>query len=395
MSAIEIKKVETKKDLKHFIDFHYDLYKGSPYDVPNLFSDEFNTLDKNHNAAFEFCEAEYYMAYENGKLVGRIAAIINHKANKKWNCKSIRFGWLDFIDEKEVLYSLLSAVEAFGKSKGMTEIVGPLGFTDMDPEGMLTWGFDKLGTMPTLYNYSYYPKYMEEMDGFVKDNDYVEYYLKVPDKIPEKYSKIAKVVEERYHLHVKKPTKNDIFKGGYGRKIFELINETYADLYGYSELSDAQINQLIKEYLPFMDLNLVTLIEDASAGNKLAGIGVTMPSLSKAMQKCHRGRLLPFGWWYVLRAIKWHKTEGGDLLLLGFLPEYRKKGANSLLFADLIPRYQAYGFKWGESQVEMESNEGVQSQWGPLNPINHKRRRCFKKILVPSEDTENNGVEVK
>ncbi|MFA6727487.1 MAG: N-acetyltransferase [Prevotella sp.] len=395
MSAIEIKKVETKKDLKHFIDFHYDLYKGSPYDVPNLFRDEFNTLDKNHNAAFEFCEAEYYMAYENGKLVGRIAAIINHKANKKWNCKSIRFGWLDFIDEKEVLYSLLSAVEAFGKSKGMTEIVGPLGFTDMDPEGMLTWGFDKLGTMPTLYNYSYYPKYMEEMDGFVKDNDYVEYYLKVPDKIPEKYSKIAKVVEERYHLHVKKPTKNDIFKGGYGHKIFELINETYADLYGYSELSEAQINQLIKEYLPFIDLNLVTLIEDTSADNKLAGIGVTMPSLSKAMQKCHRGRLLPFGWWYALRAIKCHKTEGVDLLLLGFLPEYRKKGANSLLFADLIPRYQAYGFKWGESQVEMESNEGVQSQWGPLNPINHKRRRCFKKILVPSEDTENNGVEVK
>ncbi|GAA6529912.1 MAG: N-acetyltransferase [Prevotella sp.] len=395
MSAIEIRKVETKRDLKHFIDFHYDLYKGSPYDVPNLFSDEFNTLDKNHNATFEFCEAEYYMAYKDGKLVGRIAAIINHKANKKWNRKSVRFGWLDFIDDKAVLCSLLKAVETYGISKGMTEIVGPLGFTDMDPEGMLTWGFDKLGTMPTLYNYPYYPEYMEQIEGFVKDNDYVEYYLKVPEKIPDKYTRIAKVVEDRYHLRIKKLTKKDIFKGGYGRKIFELINETYSGLYGYSELSDAQITQLIQSYFPFIDLSLVTLIEDASADNKLAGIGITMPSLSRAMQKCHRGRLLPFGWWYVLRAIKWHKTEGVDLLLLGFLPEYRKKGANSLLFADLIPRYQAYGFKWGESQVEMESNEGVQSQWGPLNPINHKRRRCFKKIIAPVVDAKDENVEVK
>lgn len=393
MSSIEIRRVETKRDLKHFIDLHYDLYEGNPFDVPTLFSDDFNTLSKDRNAAFDFCEAEYYLAYKDGKRVGRIAAIINHKANRKWNRKSVRFGWIDFIDDIEVSRALLGAVEDYGRKKGMTEIVGPLGFTDMDPEGMLTWGFDRLGTMATIYNYPYYPQHMERMEGYVKDNDYVEYYMEVPETVPEKYAKISRMIEERYHLHVRKLTRKDVFQGGYGKRIFNLINETYADLYGYSELSDRQIDQYVKMYFPFADLNLITVIEDGSANNKLAGIGITIPSLSKALQKCHRGRLLPFGWWYLLRAIKFHKTEGVDLLLLGFLPEYRMKGANALLFADLIPRYQAYGIKWGESQVEMESNEGVQSQWGPLQPVNHKRRRCYKKQLTdtvsPSQSQES------
>lgn len=381
MTSVEIRKVESKKDLKKFIDFHYDLYAGNPYDVPNLFSDEMNTLSKDKNAAFEFCDAEYFLAYKDGRIVGRVAAIINHKANDRWNRKDVRFGWLDFIDDLEVSRALFQAVEDYGRAHGMTEAVGPLGFTDMDPEGMLTWGFDRLGTMPTIYNYDYYPKHMEQLGGWEKDNDYVEYYMRVPDKIPEKYSKVAQLVEQRYNLHVKKLTRADVFKRHYGQRIFELINETYKDLYGYSELSPRQIDQYVKMYLPMADLNLITVIEDGNANNRIAGIGITIPSLSHALQKCRRGRLLPFGWWYVLRAIKWHKTDGVDLLLLGFLPEYRKKGANALLFADLIPRYIDYGFKWGESQVEMESNEGVQSQWGPLNPENHKRRRCYKKKL--------------
>jgi GNAT superfamily N-acetyltransferase len=381
MASVEIRKVESKRDLRKFIDFHYDLYAGNPYDVPNLFSDELNTLSKDKNAAFEFCEAEYYMAYKDGKLVGRVAAIINHKANERWGRKDVRFGWIDFVDDIEVSGALLHAVEEYGRSKGMDSVVGPLGFTDMDPEGMLTWGFDKLGTMPTIYNYEYYPKHMEQLGGWQKDNDYVEYYMRVPEKVPEKYTKIAKLVEQRYNLHVKKLTRKDVFEGGYGHKVFRLINETYKDLYGYSELSEKQIDQYVNMYLPMADLNLITLIEDGNEDNKLAGIGITIPSLSRAMQKCRRGRLLPFGWWYLLRAIKFHKTEGVDLLLLGFLPEYRKKGANALLFADLIPRYIDYGFKWGESQVEMESNEGVQSQWGPLDPINHKRRRCYRKKI--------------
>ena len=382
MSPIVIKKVETKQDLKAFIEFHYDLYEGNAYDVPNLYSDEWNTLSPDKNAAFDFCEASYFLALRAGKVVGRVAAIINHRANEKWQRKDVRFGWIDFEDDIEISRSLLEAVENFGREKGMQNIVGPLGFTDMDPEGMLTWGFDKLGTMPTIYNYPYYPEHMEQLGGWVKDNDYVEYYLEVPDKVPEKYSKIASMIEKRYNLHVRKLTREDVTKGGYGRKLFELVNETYKDLYGFVELTDRQIDQYVKMYLPMADLNLITVIEDGNAGNKIAGMGITIPSLARALQKCRRGRLFPFGWYHVLRAIKYHKTEGVDLLLMGFLPEYRSKGANALLFADLIPRYQAYGFKWGESQVEMETNEGVQSQWGPLNPINHKRRRCYRKPIA-------------
>ena len=382
MSLIEIRKVENKKDLKTFIDFHYDLYEGNEYDVPNLFSDEMNTLSKDRNAAFEFCESEYFLAYKDGKLAGRVAAIINHKANERWNCKSVRFGWIDFIDDREVSKALLQAVEDYGKSKGMDNVVGPLGFTDMDPEGMLTWGFDQLGTMPTIYNYSYYPEHIEALDGYEIDNKYVEYKLIVPDTVPEKYAKIAAMIEKRYNLHVRKLTKKDVFQGGYGQKIFELINATYKDLYGYSELSQKQIDQLIHSYLSFLDFNLITCIEDWSeAEHKMVGIGITIPSLAKALQKCRRGRLFPFGWWHVLRAIKMHKTKIVDLLLVGILPEYRAKGANALLFADLIPRYQAYGIEWGETQVEMEANAGVQGQWGVLNPILHKRRKCYKKII--------------
>ena len=393
MSSIQIKRVETKKDLKRFIEFHYDLYKGNPYDVPNLYSDEVNTLSKNKNAAFDFCEAEYYLALKEGKIVGRVAAIINHKANEKWKKKDVRFGWIDFIDDIEVSRALFKAVEEYGRKKGMDDIVGPLGFTDMDPEGMLTWGFDKLGTMATIYNYEYYPQHMEKLGGWKKDNDYVEYYLVVPEKSPEKYTKIAEMVEKRYNLHVRKLTKKDIFQGGYGKKLFDLINLTYSDLYGFSELTDRQIDQYVKMYFPLADLNLVTVIEDGNKDNQLAGLGITIPSLSHALQKCRRGRLFPFGWWHLLRAIKFHKTDGVDLLLMGFLPEYRSKGANALLFADLIPRYVNYRFKWGETQVEMESNEGVQSQWGPLDPINHKKRRCYRRSLTLTPETRAEGGE--
>ena len=381
MSSVQIKRVETKKDLKDFIEFHYDLYEGDPYDAPNLYSDELNTLSRDKNAAFDFCEAEYFLALKEGKVVGRVAAIINHKANEKWEKKDVRFGWIDFIDDIEVSNALLKAVEDYGKEKGMTSIVGPLGFTDMDPEGMLTWGFDQLGTMATIYNYDYYPKHMEKLGGWEKDNDYVEYRLDVPETAPEKYTKIAEMVEKRYNLHARKLTKKEIFEGGYGKKLFDLINVTYSHLYGFSELSERQIDQYVKMYFPLADLDLITVVEDGNKDNQLVGLAITIPSLTRALQKCHHGRLFPFGWWHLLRAIKFHKTEVVDLLLIGVLPEYRSKGANSLVFADLIPRYVKYGFKWGETHVEMETNESVQSQWGPLDPTMHKKRRCYRKAI--------------
>lgn len=382
MSAIEIKKVESRRDLCKFIDFHNELYKGNPYHVPNLYFDEMNTFRKDKNAAFDFCEAEYFMAYRDGKVVGRVAAIINHSANKKWERESVRFGWIDFVDDIEVSKALLKAVEDYGKSKGMKEIVGPLGFTDMDPEGMLLYGYDQLGTQATAYNYPYYPEHMDRMGGWEKDNDYVEYKLYVPEEMPEKYATIAKMIQKRYNLQVKKLKRNEIYgENGYGKKIFNVVNETFKDLYGYSKLTDRQIEQYVKMYLPMADLDLITIIEDWNTpDHNVVGVGISIPSLARALQKCG-GKLFPFGWWHILRALKFHKTEVVDLLLIGVLPEYRQKGANALLFYDLIPHYQRLGFKWGETHVEMETNMKVQGQWQYLNREIHKRRRCYKKDI--------------
>ena len=381
--AVEIKKVQTKKDLKTFIEFHYDLYAGNEYDVPNLFSDDMNTLSKDKNAAFDFCEAEYFLAYKDGKLAGRVAAIINHRANEKWQTKSVRFGWIDFIDDIEVSKALFKAVEDYGKAHGMEQMIGPLGFTDFDPEGMLTFGFDELGTMATIYNYPYYPEHMEKLEGFVKDNDYVEFKIFVPEEVPEKMRKISEMIMKRYNLHIRTLTKKEIFEGGMGKKIFGLINDTFKDLYGFSELSEKQIDQYVNMYLPLADLNLIPVVEDWTTDeHKLVGVGITIPSLSRALQKCRRGRLLPFGWWHVLRSLKMHKTNIIDLEMIGVLPEYRSKGVNALMFYHLIPWYNRYGIEWGESQVEMETNENVQSQWSYFNTVNHKRRRCYKKMLV-------------
>ena len=382
MSLIEIRKVENKKDLKTFIDFHYDLYEGNEYDVPNLFSDEMNTLSKDRNAAFEFCESEYFLAYKDGKLAGRVAAIINHKANERWNCKSVRFGWIDFIDDREVSKALLQAVEDYGKSKGMDNVVGPLGFTDMDPEGMLTWGFDQLGTMPTIYNYSYYPEHIEALDGYEVDNKYVEYKLVVPDTVPEKYAKIAVMIEKRYNLHVHKFTSRELVKGGMGREVFHIVNETYKDLYDFQQLTDSQIDKYVNDYIKKADLNLVTGVVDGNDGNRLIGFGVSFPSFTDALQKIGNGKLLPWGWLKILKVLKFHATDTVDLLLIGVLPEYRAKGANALIFADLIEQYHRYGFKWAEAMPQMESNKGVQSQWQYLESEQHRRRRCYRKVMV-------------
>ena len=245
MSAVEIRKVTDKKSLKAFIDFHHDLYKGNEYDAPNLFSDDMHTLSKDKNAAFEFCEAEYFLAYKDGKLAGRIAAIVNHRANEAWNRQSVRFGWVDFIDDIEVSKALFEAAEQWGREKGMTEIVGPLGFTDMDPEGMLIEGFDQMGTMATIYNYPYYPKHIEQLGGWEKDNDYVEFKLIVPKEgMPEKFKKIAELVMKRYNLHPAHPKRSQVFgKEQIGRKVLDVVNKTFGHLYGYSQMTEAQIDE--------------------------------------------------------------------------------------------------------------------------------------------------------
>ena len=379
---IKIKRVETKRELKQFIQFYYDLYRDNDCAVPFLYSDEMATLRRDKNPSFECCEAEYFLAYQDDKVVGRVAAIINRRANERWNRNAVRFGWFDFIDDTEVSAALLKAVEDWGREKGMTEIACPLGFIDTDREGMLVEGFDKLSTMYINYNYPYYSQHMAQMDGFEKDNDYVECRVKVPEVVPDKFAKITEMVRKRYNLRVHKFTRHELIQGGCGQKVFDLLNATYKDLYGFSQLSQKQIDKLVNDYIKIADLNLVTAIMD---GDQMVGFGSTFPSFSRALQKTHDGRFLPFGWWHLLKILKWHQTDTVDLLLIGVLPEYRSKGANALIFDDLIRQFQAYGFKWAETGPQMEANDSVLSQWQYLESEIHRRHRCYKKRIVNSE----------
>ena len=378
MSSIDIRRVTNRKELEQFVQFHYDLYRGNTCAVPFLFSDEMGTLRKDKNPSFECCDAEYFMAFKDGKMVGRVAAIINRRANERWDRNQVRFGWFDFIDDIEVSKALLKTVEDWGREQGMTEIAGPLGFIDTDREGMLIEGFDQLSTMYVNYNYPYYPQHMERISGFEKDNDYVEMKVKVPEVVPEKFSKITEMVRKRYGLRVHKFTRRELVDDGYGRKIFDLLNATYKDLYGFSQLSDRQIDKLVNDYIKIADLNLVTAIFD---GDNIVGFGITFPSFSRAMQKTRDGRFLPFGWWHMLKILKWHRTNIVDLLLIGVLPEYRSKGANALIFDDLIRWFQRYNFEWAETGPQMETNEGVLSQWQYLESVIHRRHRCYRKTL--------------
>ncbi len=378
MSRIEIKEVTNRKELTQFIQFYYDLYRGNNCVVPFLFNEEMNTLRSDKNPSFECCDAKYFMAFSDGKIVGRIAAIINRRANERWQRKQIRFGWFDFIDNKEVSKTLLQAVEEWGRAQGMTELAGPLGFIDTDREGMLIEGFDQLSTMYINYNHPYYAQHMEQMEGFEKANDWVEMKVKVPEKVPDKFSKITEMVRKRYGLRVHKFTRKELIDEGYGRQLFDLLNTTYKDLYGFSQLSNRQIDKLVNDYIKIADLNLITAVMD---GDKMVGFGITFPSFSRAMQKTRDGRYLPFGWWHLLKILKWHKTPIVDLLLIGVLPEYRAKGANALIFDDLIRWFQRYHFEWAETGPQMESNEGVLSQWQYLEATQHRRHRCYRKNL--------------
>ena len=378
MSKIEIKPVTTRHELQQFVQFFYDLYRGNDYAVPYLYSEEMSTLRHDKNSSFECCESQYFMAFKDGKMVGRVAAIINHRANKRWDRSQVRFSWFDFVDDQEVSKALLQAVETWGRSKGMTEIAGPMGFIDTDREGMLIDGFDKLSTMYINYNYPYYPQHMERMKGYEKANDWVELLVKVPEVVPDKFAKITEMVRKRYGLRVHKFSRKELINDGWGKRIFDLLNETYKDLYGFSQLSDHQIDQLVNDYIKIADLNLVTGVMD---GDKLVGFGITFPSFSRALQKTRDGRFLPFGWWHLLKILKWHKTDTVDLLLIGVLPEYRSKGANALIFDDLIRQFQRYGFDWAETGPQMETNEGVLSQWQYLESTQHRRHRCYRKEL--------------
>ena len=375
--SVNIVKVESKKQLRSFVEFGYELYKESPYYVPELYSDVMNTLRRDRNAAFEFCEADYFLAYRDGKIAGRIAVIINSRANEKWNTKAARFGWVDFIDDEEVVDALFATAERWARERGMNEIQGPLGFTDFDPEGMLIEGFDRLGTMATIYNYPYYPEHMKRL-GYVKDVDWIEYLMFVPDQNWDKAVRVSAIVQRKYKLSYVETKSRAELARRYGKAVFQLLNESYSELYGFVPLSEKQIDQFIKLYLPFVDLRLISLVVDQD--DNLVAVGISIYSLAEALRKA-KGRLFPFGWWHLLKALFIKPPKRLDFLLVAVKPEYQSKGVFAMLFSKLLANFIEMKLVDVESNPELEDNKKMLSQWDDFDKDQHKRRRAFKKEL--------------
>ena len=383
MSDIVISAVKTKRELKAFVRFNYELYKDCPYAVPDFLEDTLDTFNPRKNPAFRFCEAEFFLARREGHIVGRVAAIINHRANETWKERHVRFGWIDFVDDIEVSRRLLEAVEAWGRERGMNRIVGPLGFTDMDLEGMLTDGYDQLSTMNSIYNYPYYPEHMARL-GYEKEVGWVERKVFVPkghhEANNEKYFKIAEMVKRRYGFRLRKfKSKREIHREGYIPKVLGVVNRAYANLYGYSEMDQAQMETYARQYLQFLDKRYLSVVETAEG--EVIGMGICITSLSRAIQKAH-AKLFPFGWFHMAKALWFNRhPKVLDMLLVGVLPEYQERGANALIFADLIPEAIKDGYEWAETHHQLEDNLPSQTQWKNLDCIIHKRRAAFGKDL--------------
>ena len=373
--SVVIREVTSKKELKKFIWFGINLYKNCEFAAPPLAMDDLLNLSKDKNPALDFCEAGYFLAYKNDKIVGRIAAIINPVSNDTWNQQHARFGWVDFIDDEEVTKALFDTAVSWAKSRGMTSIHGPLGFTDFDHEGTLIDGYDKLGTLAAIYNYPYYPRHIEK-NGFVKDNDWKEYLITIPEEFPEKYFRIADIVKQKYKLTALQFKSRKEVVEKYAEKIFDLLNLTYQDLYGFTKLNDKQKNFYIKLYFSFFRIDTVSIIVNEK--DEVVALGIAMPSFTRALQKA-KGHLFPLGWFYMVRALK--KNDLVDLYLMAVHPDYQNKGVNSIMFAELMPRFAKNGYKFAETNPELESNTRMSSQWGSFEHVNHKLRRAYIKQI--------------
>lgn len=378
VNNISVEPVKTRRQLRRFARFNVHLYKGNPYSVPDLIGDTINSFTPSRNAAFEFCEAQPFLALKDGKVVGRVAAIINHKANDVWGVKTVRFGWIDFIDDIRVTEAMLDAVAAWGRERGMDRLEGPFGFTDFDPEGMLTEGFDRMGTMATIYNYPYYPQHMEKL-GLTASAKWVERNIPYND-VPEKMERLGKIVMDRYDLHLAR-LEHSITEEArvYAYKLFELVNECYAPLYGYSAFSKRQIDDFVKRYLPLLDKRLAVLVLDKD--EELVAAALTMPSIAEALHKA-QGRLFPFGWWHIVKALKVKHSNVLEMLFVAVKPEYQNKGVSAIPFGVLTGTATGLGYNLGETNPELETNNKVQSQWSYFKGVEIVRRRAvFYKTI--------------
>jgi len=367
---IELKPVRSRKELKRFIQVQFQLYKGNQYWCPPLRMDEYKTLCREKNPAFEFCEAAYWIAYRGKEMVGRIAGIINHNANKRWNEKLVRFGWIDFIDDPEVSQKLIDAVKVWGKEKGMTGIHGPLGFSDMDNEGMLVKGFDEQSTLASIYNYPYYVDHMLKM-GFQKAADWVQYEFSIPPEIPDKVERLSLLVREKFKLRLIRARKaRELLP--YAPKMFDTLNAAFDELYGYTALTRKQVDMYIKAYFGFIRPEFVSFVVDEQ--DDVIGFGISMPSLTKALRKCN-GKLFPFGFLYLLKAMK--KNDTIDMYLNGVRPDYHGKGVNALYYNEMHRAYIKYGIKKAITNPQLEENAKALTIWKNFNGRQHLTRRCW------------------
>ena len=374
---VEIRPVRSRRELRQFVNFPERLYKDNPYYVPKLVFDQMDTLDQEKGAAQEFCDSVLYMAYKDGEPVGRVAAIVNHKANEQWNHKEVRFGWYDFVDDREVSKALMDKVEEFGRKHGMESVVGPLGFTDFDPEGMLVDGFDRLSTMALIYNFPYYNDHLDAM-GFGKDADWIEYKVQVPTVMPERWPRLEKIIMERAGVHLRPLTRKIIREEDYGHKVFRCINDCYKDLYNFTVLPDHMADKYLGFYLSILDLRFLSMVENDKGD--LVAFGISMPSIVKALQKT-RGKLFPFGWWPLLKAMFLKHDDMAELLLVGVHPDYQNSGVNSLVFMDMFRKFNAMGIKVAETNAILETNLKNQGQFRDFEHECKKRRRSYIKKL--------------
>lgn len=378
-----VKVVQTKRQMNDFVELPKKIYRGNSCYVPDLEKDVRGWFDPKHNPGLKHCDVVQFVAYNGEEPVGRIVGIINHKANQIWKGSCVRFGWIEFVDDTDVSFALLKAVEEWGRSKGMDSIQGPLGISDFDKEGMLVEDFDKLGSAITIYNPPYYPEHMT-LHGYGKEVDWVQVKLELPEEVPARFARVRTLVEDMYGLKMKKLTYRDVFKDAYGRKIFHLLNDAYSQLFGYTPHSDDEADAFISQYIRLMDLRMLPVVEDRE-GNPIA-CSITMPNISRAMQKSG-GRLFPFGWYHLLRALKFKQEEEVELLLIAVHPEWQALGINSLLFADLVPVFKEKGFRMAETGPMLENNMKVLTQWKEFNHIVYKRRRCFSKEISSTFDS--------
>ena len=377
MNTVKVKQVHDHRTMNDFVHIVDSIYGNCPQYVPDLESDVRKLFNSRKNPGLEFSDIQAFVAYQNEQPVGRVVGIVNGKANQKWKVRNVRFSMIEFIDDMTVSSALLKAVEEWGKTKGMDALQGPLGITDFDKEGMLVEDFDMLGSMNTIYNPDYYPRHMEAY-GLVKEVDWLQVRIDIPQDIPARYARVAQYAREQIGLRVVKLTVKEVFQLGYGKKVFALLNECYQPIFGFSTLSEKQMNTFINKYLRLIDLNLIPVI--LNDRQEVVGVAITMGSLSMAMQKAG-GRLLPMGWYHLLKALKWKREDHAEMLLIAVRPDYQGLGVNAMFFNDLIPIYNNYGFKRAETGPQLEDNVRELSQWKPLHPQFVKRRRCYKKKI--------------